>query len=257
MKKSIILFLVFLICLPVTPVLAKTEVKVPIILYHHIVEKMEEDTDIIANITAETIEGHFKALAEKGYNAITFEEYLNFRNGKGTLPKNPIIITFDDGYESNYTYAYPLLKKYGLKATIFVVTSTVGVKDGSIIPHFSWEEAREMEESGVVDIFAHSHTHRDLTTLTRAEMQKEFRLSKFLVETNLDKECNIFAYPYGAHNADIIFAASQANYSAQVLLGNSGYNTKETDPHFLRRITVWGSITPEKLLVDLMRNLAM
>ena len=67
------------------------------------------------------------------------------------LPDKPILITFDDGYASNYMYAYPILKKLGMQATIFVITDRRG-KTLSVNPHFSWNQAREMQDSGVIDI---------------------------------------------------------------------------------------------------------
>ena len=78
------------------------------------------------------------------------------------MPENPIAITFDDGYLSNYEIAYPILKELNIPATIFIVTSTVGLDESSgkvSTPHFTWDQAREMQESGIIDIHSHSHSH--------------------------------------------------------------------------------------------------
>jgi peptidoglycan/xylan/chitin deacetylase (PgdA/CDA1 family) len=101
-------------------------------------------------------------LKKAGYQTITFNDLTLALNGYRKLPKKPIIITFDDGYSSNYEYAYPILKDMGMKAVINIVGWTVGrstqIKNSyKITPHFSWEEASEMINSGVIEIQNHTY----------------------------------------------------------------------------------------------------
>ena len=103
-----------------------------------------------------------KALKENGYNAITCSDLISYAENGTKLPNKPILITFDDGYQSNYEYAYPILKKYGLKGTIFVIGSFFGSDtykdtDMKIIPHFGMSEAQEMVDSGVIEIQSHTY----------------------------------------------------------------------------------------------------
>ena len=132
---------------------------VPILLYHHIDGDVTSDTVV----TPETFEAHIRALAEQGYTAVTFQEMIDYVCRGGTLPAKPVCITLDDGYLSNYEYAWPVLEKYGMKATIFAIGASVGHRefyketDFPITPHFGWEEAREMEASGVIDIQSHTY----------------------------------------------------------------------------------------------------
>lgn len=144
---------------------------VPMFLYHQV--------NHLSNVTPELFEEHLKILKEKGMNTVTLKEY-----GDGKLPKNPFLITLDDGYYDNYSVVFPLLKKYNMKATVFLNTMYIKEKredkteillngeanyqamekylksgDGSTEQYMTWEEIREMYESGLVDFQAHSHKH--------------------------------------------------------------------------------------------------
>jgi len=189
---------------------AHADVRIPVLLYHHITDEFHEYGANV-NISPEVFEAHLDALQRAGYKTISFDQYYSYALGTGILPYKPIIITFDDGYASNYIYAYPALRQRNMSATIFIVTSTVGVVE-DIIPHFTWEEAAEMVESGLISIGSHSHTHPDLLTLSDAELHKELRLSRWLIEKNLGIRCTIFAYPFGMYNSRIFTAAAAAGY---------------------------------------------
>lgn len=133
-------------------------VSVPVLMYHHISDTETGD----ATVSPDTFEGHMAALSENGYTAVTLDELRGYVNSGTSLPDKPVVITFDDGYESNYTYAYPILEKYGMKAAIFVIGTSVGhdtYKDteNRIIPHFSAEQGAEMVASGVIDIQSHTY----------------------------------------------------------------------------------------------------
>ena len=133
---------------------------VPVLLYHEIDPAADGSNGAV--ISPETFENHIRALAENGYTAVSPEELTAYVEHGGTLPEKPVLITFDDGYQSNYDYAYPVLKKYGMKATIFVIGSSAGkdeYKDTGqpIIPHFGAEEAREMTDSGLISIQSHTY----------------------------------------------------------------------------------------------------
>ncbi len=133
---------------------------VPVLLYHHIEPGADGSNGSI--ISLERFEEHMKALKENGYNAITCSDLISYAENGTKLPNKPILITFDDGYQSNYEYAYPILKKYGLKGTIFVIGSFFGSDtykdtDMKIIPHFGMSEAQEMVDSGVIEIQSHTY----------------------------------------------------------------------------------------------------
>ena len=132
---------------------------VPVLMYHHIDEEGNDDV----NISSELFEAQMAALAEEGYTAIFPDDLAAYVYEGKSLPDKPVVITFDDGYLSNYEYAWPILEKYGMKATIFVIGSTIGNTehykdtDYPITPHFSYEQGAEMVASGVISIQSHTY----------------------------------------------------------------------------------------------------
>ncbi len=222
---------------------------VPILLYHNVEEEYDISKSIVT-ITPKKLEEHITYLMKKGYNPITFDQYFEATKGKYELPENPFIITFDDGYLSNYTLAYPVLQKLNVPATIFVVTSTVG-KTPSDLPHFDWEQAREMAESGLVSIQSHTNDHVELDSLFTYEVLRQLRYSKYLIEKNLGTKCNVISYPYGYHNSSTINMSHLAGYDMAVQVGNAGMNTLEDVNKALVRITVYGSWSPADVLYNM------
>ncbi len=225
----------------------------PVLMYHNVTTDLSLiHRDATLHITPQTLEEHFAALKEAGYNTISLDEYFAYRNGKGKLPQNPVLITFDDGYISNYEYAYPLLKKYDLKATIFIIASRVGATDTEF-HHFTWSEAVEMENSGHVEIESHSYSHPDFSTLTYAQTVLEMRLAKYMIETNMNKECRFFAYPYGKMNPSSTFVASQAGYKAVCVGRDVNANLASENLFELPRHTICATQSGEDL-INLIKN---
>ncbi len=167
------------------------QTSVPVLLYHHI--NYEDD---VLSIPPELFEEHLKFLKSEGYESITKEQLKEYmENGKKTWKDKAVVITFDDGYLDTWVYAYPLLKKYGFTAILFLVTWTVEEDEftglnlldywsGKItkerlpdcsstfskehgykfktIRRLCWEEVRTMERSGIIDVQPHSKTHRKI-----------------------------------------------------------------------------------------------
>ncbi len=137
----------------------------PVLLYH---EALGYDDDPL--ISPNRFESHIKALRDSGYTPVGFRDIIDYVYGGTPLPEKPVCITFDDGYLSNYTQAYPILVQYNVKATMSVIGATVGQTERykntefPITPHFSWEQARDMTGSGLVDVESHTfdmHQHPD------------------------------------------------------------------------------------------------
>lgn len=222
-------------------------VRVPVLLYHNLMDGYDPQ-DASVQISPAEFEEHMTALVSTGYSTITFEDYYNYVVYNQALPDKPIIITFDDGYSSNYEYAYPILKKLNMKATIFVITGRMGVSKDVIYPHFTWEQAREMEQSGVIDIESHSDLHPDMTKVDKGRAQLELRRSRYLIERELGKTCKVFAYPYGLYNADVQDLAEKAGYEIQVAVGDKGVNVKKNGLKQLKRLTAFGNTSGNELI---------
>lgn len=132
--------------------------RLPILLYHHIAENVENDMIV----SPKRFEEHMRAIAENGYTALTLDDVLAYIEKGEDLPEKAVLITLDDGYMSNYSIAYPILEKYGLHGVIFAVGSTFGsdtYKDTGIkiFEHFGKDEMRKMEESGIIDVESHTY----------------------------------------------------------------------------------------------------
>lgn len=145
---------------------AEETLALPVLMYHHLLAEGETGSGMPASLFRDQM----RALSEAGYEPVGFDQVLAWVEDGGALPARPIVITFDDGYASNYELAYPILREYGFKATIFVIGVSVGKTtykdtDRPIIPHFTLEQAEEMEASGLISIQSHGyniHEQRDL-----------------------------------------------------------------------------------------------
>jgi peptidoglycan/xylan/chitin deacetylase (PgdA/CDA1 family) len=197
------------------------EVRVPTIMYHNVAE-IEYDyyTVTTADFTAQ-----MRALKAYGYTAVTMQDVLDYRAGVKTLPAKPILITFDDGYESMYTIVAPILADPTIdyRATVFVASSAVrpeNVPGGYPTDFLSGLQIRALAASGRVEIGSHTVDHPDLTALDPAELTAELvdsknALQQFLLGLEVGKEqVNSIAYPYGASNAAVEMAVWQAGYFA-------------------------------------------
>lgn len=137
---------------------APERIDVPILLYHHLDETGGTDTVI----SVDGFRAQMELLRREGYTPVGLDDLVAFADGDGDLPgEKPVCITFDDGYESAYTLAWPILQEYGYPAAVFVIGVSVGkdtYKDGGqpIIPHFGTEQMAEMVASGTVAVQSHT-----------------------------------------------------------------------------------------------------
>lgn len=226
---------------------------IPTLMYHKIkdqVENTEEDQSM--SVSTANFEAQLKALLEEGYTPINFKQLKDYLEGKAGLPKKPILITADDGYLCNYTKAYPILKKYNAQATFFVTSLYVGMTNEN--EHFSWEQAKEMEASGLIDIQSHTHGHTLMNELDKIDVSYEIQKSFGDIEKYLGKrDVKVLAYPQFLHTSKVKEWTSECGVDLQVTNLVSKYRPVATQKTDIKRIHVSNELSPQKLLNQIKR----
>ena len=231
MKKIVMLtgILILLILLGggISLWLLSKEPKVAVLCYHNIATKEEktnfpEEADWI--IEVENFEEQLKALKEQGYTTLSLSEFIDWKLGKIEIPKKSVLITFDDGFLSNYHYAFPLLKKYEMKATVFVIGQYMQLGQGrkqwsgNVKEYLNLEMLEQAkQEYPNIDFASHSlelHVQDSIYTKTKEELAKD--LEDFKERITLT---TAYAYPFGAYNEEMIQALQQAGYKVAFIYG--------------------------------------
>jgi peptidoglycan/xylan/chitin deacetylase (PgdA/CDA1 family) len=181
-------------------------------------------------------------LAANDYRVIPLKQLIGFLAGTETIPKRAVVITIDDGHESAYQVAVPLLRKHGFPATFFVYTDFIG--GGSAV---TWPQLRELAASGEFEIGAHSKTHRNLIVRApgendaayRKNIDTEVHVSIDLLAKQLQEPIDTFAFPYGDSNELILTALDQAKVKLAANV-TPGPNPFFAQPNYLRRTMIFG-----------------
>lgn len=226
---------------------------IPTLMYHKIKDQVENtEDDQSMSVSTANFEAQLKALLEAGYTPINFKQLKDYLEGKAGLPKKPILITADDGYLCNYTKAYPILKKYNAQATFFVTSLYVGMTNEN--EHFSWEQAKEMEASGLIDIQSHTHGHTLMNELDKTDVSYEIQKSFGDIEKYLGKrDVKVLAYPQFLHTSKVKEWASECGVDLQVTNLVSKYRPTATQKTDIKRIHVSNELSPQKLLNQIKR----
>lgn len=226
---------------------------IPTLMYHKIKDQVENtEDDQSMSVSTANFEAQLKALLEAGYTPINFKQLKDYLEGTSGLPKRPILITADDGYLCNYTKAYPILKKYNAQATFFVTSFYVGVTNEH--EHFTWEQAKEMEASGLIDIQSHTHGHTLMNALDKTDVSYEIQKSFGDIEKYLGKrDVKVLAYPQFLHTSKVKEWASECGVDLQVTNLVSKYRPVATQKTDIKRIHVSNDLSPQKLLSQIKR----
>ena len=216
--------------------------KVRILNYH-----MVDNRELSLAVTPKDFERQMVWLKNNGFETITPAELHAALTEGAELPAKPVLITFDDGYVDNYTNAYPILKKYNLKATIFIVTGFVSSRKG----YLTWDQLREMEANGI-SVEGHTMTHRALTDLSDDEAKEELAASKRLIEEKLGKTVTCFAYPTGAYNLHIASLVQEAGYKMAFTV-RYGNTDRASNLYALDRIPIFHTENTERSFQERMR----
>lgn len=187
--------------------------RLPIIMYHYI-ENVKDPKDVIRqrlDIVPAMFDKQLKDLADNEYQTFFVKDIPDFMKGKKELPEKSIILTFDDGYEDFYLHAFPILKKYQMKATIYIIYNFIGRKG-----FMTKDEIQELLDSGLIEVGSHTLDHLYLSKTPVKEAHKQIFDSKKNLEDMFNIKIETFAYPVGAFDKQVVDMTKEASYSAAV-----------------------------------------
>lgn len=218
---------------------------IPVIMYHHVMPEIKE-----LNVTPEVFEEQISLLKRKGWKSLDGKEFLYLMQNPKESKRKCILLTFDDGFLDNYIYAYPILKKYRMKAILFVATdfitdSYIKRDDFKPMEHkeiwrlaytdrkyevmCTWNELREMQYSDVFDIESHGHSHRIPEFVKNSDygkVENDLKLGIDLVIRYLNKKPLHLAWPKGVYNEKAVEIAKELGFRA-LYTTKRGANTED------------------------------
>ena len=199
---------------------------VPIIMYHHVakIDKAEPNW-----VSPENFEYQMAFLKKHGFRVISLDQLADAIKSKRRVSRKSVVLTFDDGYEDNYTHAYPILKKYGFTATIFLISGAVDQEK-----FLTTKQALQMHTDHI-SFGSHTRTHVYLPSESRERQADEIVNSKKILEKKLGFSMASFSYPNGGFSEDIKSIVKLAGYK-EACVTNRGYNRLNKDVYELHRV---------------------
>lgn len=241
---------------PAVAVFAEGEaLRVPVLLYHHILPDADNQTmqDNAWTISTENFERQMQYLYDNNFHTLTHAELEAFLYHDTPLPPNSVLIHFDDGYYSNFVYAYPILQHFGHRATVFMITEWIEYL-GDYQPAMdhaalTWTAAHTMwRTTDVFEFASHSHAMHDFAPGEDRTIMYRATHAAIVADTRrsfdfLDNH-TAFAYPLGQYNDTIIAALQEAGITMAFTVVD-GYVTRDSAPFHLNRFTVWRDMSME------------
>lgn len=227
---------------------AATDWRRPRVLMYHMVSDPVPGAKFNGlRVSPAAFERQLAWLAANGFHFATMSDLV-----EGSVPAKTVAITFDDGYQDNYTNAFPLLKRYGAKATLYLVVDRhdrdwstykkAHHASGELMrePKLTDAQVREMVQSGVFELGAHTLTHANLPTLDAAARTREVAGARAELERQFGVPVTSFAYPFGIFGDDDVDAARAAGYSNAVTTLDGIDAHPYADPLRIRRVKISG-----------------
>ena len=233
MKKLLIAILVLVLAAAgfIFWLFAREADGVPILAYHRVNDSDKNPT----TLTVADFDAQMKYLVDNGYHVIVPDDLLDAWESGKPLPDKPIVLTFDDGHEDIYTNVFPILQKYNMRATVFIVTDHIGMKD-----FLTWDQARALQAGGFIDFESHTMSYKVLTTLKGEKLWNEIYGSKQAIEWALKKPAKFLAYPGGKYTLDAEDTCKEVGFRAG-FIEDYGLADNDDNPYVLTRIPVLGS----------------
>jgi peptidoglycan/xylan/chitin deacetylase (PgdA/CDA1 family) len=217
-------------------------VSVPILEYH----EARYTPGNVATLKPGQFEAEMKWLHSHGFHTINFGQLYAAMYYGYKLPSRPILITFDDGYESVYFNVFPILKKYGYQATVFVISGAVHDEPNRTVkyPKLTTGELRIMQQSGVFDIESHTVHHVDLSTVSSTVADEELRQSAESLARIVGHPIKFFCYPYGHYTRKTVDLVKKNGYLLATTQ-HTGYGNLSQGALTLDRICIFSYDTLE------------
>ncbi len=214
---------------------------IPVINYGPLIPKSQIKNYAGRNeiINVDNFEAQMKYLSQKGYKALTLKDIEGFLNGK-KIDEKSVLITFDGGHISSYTYAYPILKKYRLKGIMFVETASIGGHSSYV----NWSQLKEMYDSNIMDVQSLTHDLNKfdggykILQARPSEIIKDLKISKQLIEALVENKVYALAYPFGIYNDAIITYAREAGFKMAFTIKGDNIK-KNSDIMTLKRSNIY------------------
>ncbi len=235
-----------------------TEVGVPILMYHQVTPRPDPAFRKYA-ITPEAFREQMEWLKIGGYSALSLKALYENRVEHAPLPRRPVVITFDDGFEDCMEFAVPTLIENHFTATFYVVAGLIDQtsrwlerKRGIELPMMRWSSIQDLEAAGL-SCGAHGMSHANLTTVAPATCRQDLQQSRAVLEDRLGHEVRDLAYPYGAYDETVRAIAVECGYRTACSV-RPGWSPPDDDLMALRRIHVQGEFSLADFIHSLRRH---
>ncbi len=206
-----------------------------VLAYHSV-----SDNKVVFTVKPENFNRQMAYLKENNFNVISADVFLKYLK-TGNFPAKTVLLTFDDGFCDTHLNVFPILKKYGFPAVIFLTTGFINKQIPNSmnmpLPALNWEQIEEMHNSGLIDFEPHTVFHPRLSQLGAAEAEKEIAESKRIIEEKLHKFCRIFAYPFGQYDSALQKIVQELGFEASFTV-DRGWALPADNYFALRRFTV-------------------
>jgi len=233
--------------------------RVPVLMYHHVNPRKGD----LFTVTPEVFARQMEYLVRAGYKTLSLDELHAYIQGDLNLRQKAAAITFDDGWLDTFVYAFPILQRYGLRATVFLVTDWIErassnaskeiqteslllsneeskalIKSGEeqrVILH--WDHVHKMAESGLIEFYSHTRSHLSCKDLSSPQLHEEMGESKKVLEERLGRPCPYLCWPYGLYTEMAVPVAKELGYRALFTI-KPGIVESRSDPFAIRRILI-------------------
>lgn len=223
---------------------------IPILFYHSIDTVPAAGRYRRYTVSPEQFELQMAHIRDAGYRSFTVTGLLA-AHARGCLPDRSVVVTIDDGLADFWTNAWPIMRRYGVTGTLYVVTGCIGgsaewinVPRDQLRPMLTWRQLRELQRDGL-ELGAHTHTHRALDLLPAAAAREELARCKGMLDAELDLPVESFAYPYGKLTRRSKAQVQEAGFTSAAAVRH-GLAELAADPYALARIEVRPETTPER-----------